>query len=110
MFGSKAQTNDGSKRAFKLLIVDDSNIMRRRIERSQQFEALEVVGSAGNGVDALEIFKKTDPDVVTMDLTMPRMDGIECIGKIVALKPAGRSRPWRKARTAFSTSPSPTDS
>jgi two-component system chemotaxis response regulator CheY len=90
MFGSKAQTNDGSKRAFKLLIVDDSNIMRRRIERSQQFEALEVVGSAGNGVDALEIFKKTDPDVVTMDLTMPRMDGIECIGKIVALKPAVR--------------------
>jgi two-component system, chemotaxis family, chemotaxis protein CheY len=90
MFGSKAQANDSSKRAFKLLIVDDSNIMRRRIERSQQFEALEVVGSAGNGVDALEIFKKTDPDVVTMDLTMPRMDGIECIGKIVALKPAVR--------------------
>jgi two-component system chemotaxis response regulator CheY len=90
MFASRTQTNDGSKRAFKLLIVDDSNIMRRRIERSQQFEALEVVGSAGNGVDALEIFKKTDPDVVTMDLTMPRMDGIECIGKIVALKPAVR--------------------
>jgi two-component system chemotaxis response regulator CheY len=90
MFASRTQTNAGSKRAFKLLIVDDSNIMRRRIERSQQFEALEVVGSAGNGVDALEIFKKTDPDVVTMDLTMPRMDGIECIGKIVALKPAVR--------------------
>jgi two-component system chemotaxis response regulator CheY len=90
MFASRTQTNGASKRAFKLLIVDDSNIMRRRIERSQQFEALEVVGSAGNGVDALEIFKKTDPDVVTMDLTMPRMDGIECIGKIVALKPAVR--------------------
>jgi two-component system, chemotaxis family, chemotaxis protein CheY len=90
MFGAKPQTNGSSKRAFKLLIVDDSNIMRRRIERSQQFEALEVVGSAGNGVDALEIFKQTDPDVVTMDLTMPRMDGIECIGRIVALKPAVR--------------------
>ena len=90
MFASRTQTNAGSKRAFKLLIVDDSNIMRRRIERSQQFEALEVVGSAGNGVDALEIFKQTDPDVVTMDLTMPRMDGIECIGQLVALKPAVR--------------------
>jgi two-component system chemotaxis response regulator CheY len=92
MFASRTQTqtNAGGKRAFKLLIVDDSNIMRRRIERSQQFEALEVVGSAGNGVEALEIFKQTDPDVVTMDLTMPRMDGIECIGKLVALKPAVR--------------------
>ena len=78
------------KRSFKLMIVDDSNIMRRRIERSQNFEELELVGSAGNGVEALELFKKTDPDVVTMDLTMPRMDGIECIGKLVALKPAVR--------------------
>ncbi|HEX4387359.1 MAG TPA: response regulator [Steroidobacteraceae bacterium] len=78
------------KRSFKLLIVDDSNIMRRRIERSQQFEALEVVGTAGNGIEALEMFRKTDPDVVTMDLTMPRMDGIECIGKLVEMKPAVR--------------------
>ena len=78
------------KRAYKLMIVDDSNIMRRRIERSQQFEELQLVGTAGNGVEAVEMFKKTDPDVVTMDLTMPRMDGIECIGKLVALKPAVR--------------------
>ena len=78
------------KRAFKLMIVDDSNIMRRRIERSQQFEQLQLVGTAGNGEEALELFKKTDPDVVTMDLTMPRMDGIECIGRLVELKPAIR--------------------
>jgi two-component system, chemotaxis family, chemotaxis protein CheY len=90
MMGSHNPTNGSGKRAFKLLIVDDSNIMRRRIERSQQFEELQVVGSAGNGLEALEIFKRTDPDVVTMDLTMPRMDGIECIGKLVALKPAVR--------------------
>ena len=82
--------NGKSTRALKLLIVDDSNIMRRRIERSQQFAGLELVGTAGNGVEALELFRKTDPDVVTMDLTMPRMDGIECIGKLVALKPAVR--------------------
>jgi len=79
-----------AKRSYKLLIVDDSNIMRRRIERSQQFEELQLVGTAGNGVDAIELFKMHDPDVVTMDLTMPRMDGIECIGKLVALKPAVR--------------------
>jgi two-component system, chemotaxis family, chemotaxis protein CheY len=83
-------SNARARRSFKLMIVDDSNIMRRRIERSQQFEELELVGTAGNGVEALELFQKTDPDVVTMDLTMPRMDGIECIGRLVALKPSIR--------------------
>ena len=78
------------KSALKLMIVDDSNIMRRRIERSNQFDELELVGTASNGLEALEMFKKTDPDVVTMDLTMPQMDGIECISKLVVLKPAVR--------------------
>lgn len=79
-----------ARRPMKLMIVDDSNIMRRRIERSQQFEELQLVGTAGNGVEAIELFKRTDPDVVTMDLTMPRMDGIECISHLVALKPEVR--------------------
>lgn len=77
----------GAKRSFKLMIVDDSNIMRRRIERSQQMDELEVVGAACNGLEALELFQKTDPDIVTMDLTMPQMDGIECIERLVELKP-----------------------
>jgi two-component system chemotaxis response regulator CheY len=72
------------------MIVDDSNIMRRRIERSQNFEELELVGTAANGLEAIEMFRKMDPDVVTMDLTMPQMDGIECIENIVKLKPAVR--------------------
>jgi two-component system, chemotaxis family, chemotaxis protein CheY len=82
--------SDSGKKSFKLMIVDDSNIMRRRIERSNQFDELELVGTAANGLEALEMFKKTDPDVVTMDLTMPQMDGIECISKLVVLKPAVR--------------------
>ena len=84
-----AETN-GARRSYKLMIVDDSNIMRRRIERSQQFDELELIGTAGNGLEALELFKKADPDVVTMDLTMPQMDGIECISQLVALKPSVR--------------------
>ena len=79
-----------AKRAMKLMIVDDSNIMRRRIERSQQFEELELVGTACNGLEAIDMFRKMDPDVVTMDLTMPQMDGIECIENIVKIKPAVR--------------------
>ncbi|GAC1456493.1 MAG: response regulator [Steroidobacteraceae bacterium] len=85
-----ANLKPSGRKSFKLMIVDDSNIMRRRIERSQQFEELQLVGTAGNGLEALELFKKTDPDVVTMDLTMPQMDGIECIGRLVMLKPAVR--------------------
>jgi two-component system, chemotaxis family, chemotaxis protein CheY len=85
-----ANGKPAGRKSYKLMIVDDSNIMRRRIERSQQFEDLQLVGTAGNGLEALELFKKTDPDVVTMDLTMPQMDGIECIGRLVMLKPAVR--------------------
>ena len=82
--------NGNGKRSYKLMIVDDSNLMRRRIERSQQFEELELVGTAADGVQALELFKRTDPDVVTMDITMPHMDGIECIARLVEMKPAIR--------------------
>ncbi|HET9694346.1 MAG TPA: response regulator [Steroidobacteraceae bacterium] len=75
------------RRPLKLLIVDDSNVMRRRIERCQQLDRLEVVGLAANGVEAIELFQRTDPDVVTMDITMPCMDGIECVSRLVQMKP-----------------------
>jgi len=50
---------------LKLLIVDDSNVIRRRIERSQQIEQLQVVGVASNGVEAIEVFRQTAPVVVS---------------------------------------------
>ena len=78
---------DTSAPSKKLMIVDDSNIIRRRIERSQQIDRLEVVGAAANGRDAVELFRRTQPDVVTMDLTMPEMDGIECVERLVAINP-----------------------
>ena len=84
-----AQDN-GRHREVKLLIVDDSNVMRRRIERSQQFDGLVVVGAASNGLEAIDLFHRTDPDLVTMDLTMPQMDGIDCITRLVELKPQVR--------------------
>jgi two-component system chemotaxis response regulator CheY len=87
---SNGSMRGNGKRAFKLMIVDDSNLMRRRIERSQQFEELQLVGTAADGVEALDLFRRTDPDVVTMDITMPHMDGIECIARLVAMKPAIR--------------------
>lgn len=74
----------------KLLIVDDSNIIRNKIARALGAYGLEIAGLAPNGASALEIFGATRPQVVTMDLTMPEMDGIECIRKLHAIDPAVR--------------------
>lgn len=69
----------------KLMIVDDSNIIRNRIERSMGNLSIEVVATAGNGEEAVELFKQHRPDLITMDLTMPKVDGLECIKQIRAL-------------------------
>ena len=64
---------------LKLMIVDDSNIIRSKITRTLSQHHMEVVATASNGEEAISLFARTTPDVVTMDLTMPRMDGLECI-------------------------------
>lgn len=71
---------------IKLLIVDDSNVIRSRIERiySSSFD-IEVVAKASNGKEAVYMMDEHKPDIVTMDLTMPEMDGIACIDKMMAL-------------------------
>ena len=75
---------------MRLLIVDDSNMIRTRISRVVQSGGLKnvaVVGLAKNGLEAVRIAKVARPDVVTMDLTMPEMDGIECIAALIKLDP-----------------------
>ncbi len=72
-----------SERRYRLMIVDDSNIMRRQIERLSRSDRLEIVGTACNGLEAVEMFDKLKPDLVTMDITMPHMDGIQCIDHMV---------------------------
>ncbi|MFT3905521.1 MAG: response regulator [Steroidobacteraceae bacterium] len=71
----------------RLMIVDDSNLIRKRIERIQEIPEIEVVGSASNGHEALDLHERARPDIVTMDLTMPEMDGIECVEKLVERDP-----------------------
>lgn len=72
---------------LRLMIVDDSNVIRSKIRRSIQGDRFKLVATACNGAEAITHFKTTKPDVVTMDLTMPQMDGIECIQKLTALNP-----------------------
>ena len=75
---------------MRLMIVDDSNMIRSRISRVVQAGGLanvSLVGLARNGAEALRIARATQPDVVTMDLTMPEMDGIECITRMLQMLP-----------------------
>jgi two-component system chemotaxis response regulator CheY len=71
----------------RLMVVDDSNIIRRRIERAHDLPDIEFIGSARNGREALELHEKFRPTIVTMDLTMPEMDGAECVERLVAIDP-----------------------
>lgn len=73
--------------AIKLMIVDDSNIIRSKITRTLTQHNMEVVATAGNGEEAVSLFTAHKPDVVTMDLTMPRMDGLDCIRSLRKLNP-----------------------
>ena len=76
-----------TKGKLKLMICDDSNIIRRKIERELQIERLQVIATAANGKLAVEAFRKEPADVVTMDITMPEMDGIECVEHVIKIKP-----------------------
>jgi two-component system, chemotaxis family, chemotaxis protein CheY len=69
------------------MVVDDSNVIRRRIERVQNLPGIEFVGSARNGREALEMHERLRPTIVTMDLTMPEMDGGECVARLVERDP-----------------------
>lgn len=69
--------SSGSKEVIKVLIVDDIPDTRENLRKLLAFEAdIEVVGTAGTGVEAIEQAKETRPDVVLMDINMPDMDGI----------------------------------
>lgn len=70
---------------LKLMIVDDSALIRRRITRELDKKKFSLVATAVNGEEAIAFFSKHRPQVITMDLTMPNIDGIECIERIMEL-------------------------
>ena len=75
---------------MKFMIVDDSEVIRTKIRNVLDLEMFELVGVAGDGIDAVEQFQKQQPKVVTMDLTMPRMDGLETIKRLIDIDPEVR--------------------
>ena len=74
----------------KRLIVYDAAFMRMMIKDNLTKNGYEVVAEAANGVEAVELYKSHQPDLVTMDITMPEMDGIEAVKQIKAVNPAAK--------------------
>ena len=75
---------------LKVLIVDDSLIIRRTIQRQLDENAIAEVAMASNGVEALQLFREQEPDIVTLDITMPKMDGLTCVEEMLRINSEAR--------------------
>jgi two-component system chemotaxis response regulator CheY len=73
----------------KILVVDDAAFMRMRCTKLLQDNGYDTI-EAGNGIEALQKYQAQRPDAVLMDITMPDMDGIETLKKLVEIDPAAR--------------------
>jgi len=71
----------------KVLVVDDSKLMKMKLTRILGELELDIVGVAGNGLEAVELANEHHPDLVTMDIEMPEMDGIEATELIMEAFP-----------------------
>jgi two-component system chemotaxis response regulator CheY len=82
MRGIKA---DGT--AITVMAVDDSPVSRKMIKKALEPEGFQVIAEAGNGKQAVELYASVKADVITMDVTMPVMDGLEAASAIKAVNP-----------------------
>jgi two-component system chemotaxis response regulator CheY len=74
----------------RVLVVDDAAFMRKMLGDALSKGGHEVVGEAGNGVEAVDRFRDLKPDVTTLDITMPEKDGLAALKEILTLDPAAR--------------------
>lgn len=74
----------------RVLVVDDAAFMRKMVGDALAEGGHEVVGEAGNGVEAVARFQEIKPDLVTLDITMPEKDGLAALAEIVAVDPSAK--------------------
>ena len=71
----------------RILVADDASFMRQMIREIVEAEGFEVCGEASDGIEAIEEFRRLHPDIVTMDIVMPRKSGIDAVRGIIELDP-----------------------
>ena len=71
----------------RVLIADDASFMRQMIREIIEPEGHEVVGEATNGIEAVDLYKELMPDLVTMDIVMPKRSGIDAVKMILTDHP-----------------------
>jgi CheY-like chemotaxis protein len=69
----------------RILIVDDSRMSRNMLRNILEKAGYAITGEASNGVEAVEAYQESSPDLVTLDITMPQMDGLEALTKILEI-------------------------
>lgn len=74
----------------KVLIVDDTKFMRDILKNILKKKDLQIIGEAANGKEAVLKYQELKPDLVTMDIIMPEMDGIEAVKKIIQIDSSAR--------------------
>ncbi len=72
----------------KVLVVDDAAFMRISIKKMLTKNGYDVIGEAENGKIALQKYQELAPDLITMDITMPEMDGLSSLKEILAINPS----------------------
>ena len=74
----------------RILVVDDAAFMRKMVKDALAAAGHEVVGEAGNGVEAVARYQELKPDLMTLDITMPEKDGLAALADIMGGDPSAR--------------------
>jgi two-component system chemotaxis response regulator CheY len=74
----------------RVLVVDDAAFMRKVVSDALTSGGHEVVGEAGNGNEAVQRFQELQPELTTLDITMPEKDGLAALAEIIAINPSAR--------------------